>query len=116
MFDIDYIRKYDPVFFETYCAKRHINPQTILDTSTFNVSVICADVGIEESVVLRPSSFVHPTKVAVSQPTATNQIRMIIVFFIPEYYFILLLRYQNRSLQGLKMALPLHSSSGMLSG
>ena len=39
MFDIDYIRKYDPMFFDTYCAKRHINPQTILDIKELDEKV-----------------------------------------------------------------------------
>ena len=30
MFDIDYIRKYDQEFFDTYCAKRHIDQKQIL--------------------------------------------------------------------------------------
>ena len=30
MFDIDYIRKYDQNFFDTYCAKRHLDPKQIL--------------------------------------------------------------------------------------
>ena len=30
MFDIDYIRKYDQNFFDTYCAKRHLDSKQIL--------------------------------------------------------------------------------------
>lgn len=82
MFDIDYIRKYDPAFFETYCSKRHINLQTILDIKELDEKVRSLKTNIQNNnaLVNKLSSQFGALVKANNQPALTdlkNQVQQV---------------------------------------